>query len=270
VIASTGPGPTDGRFVTVGVDLASQADDTAVCIIRWGSQAAAVDALGKGYLDGRRLDDDALVDILKHGDKAAIDAPFGWPEPFITAISAAPGDWPLRPGDRRAPLERRTTDFLIHERTGKTPLSVSTDRIAYCAMRCASLLGVLDAARDGSGAVVEAYPDAALRCWLPALFVGTVPSYKTKNSDAAFERRELLLAGLLDQLGDGLKISDAHRFAIAASDDCLDALVCALIARAAERGCTVLPKTPEHQRLASVEGWIHLPEHDSLRTLTLT
>jgi hypothetical protein len=27
------------------------------------------------------------------------------------------------------------------ERTGKTPLSVTTDRIAYCAMRCASIRG---------------------------------------------------------------------------------------------------------------------------------
>ena len=161
-------------------------------------------------LDRRKLDDETLLNLVRQADRVAIDAPFGWPEPFIRAVSAVPGYWPLSPGERRAPLERRTTDFLVHELTGKTPLSVSTDRIAYCAMRCASLLGVLDAARDGSGPIVEAYPDAALRCWLPSLFVGAIQSYKG-SSGPAYERRELILAALLSQLGDEFIMTDAQR-----------------------------------------------------------
>lgn len=254
-------------LVTVGVDLASQSDGTAVCIIRWSGQEAEVVALGKGTLDGRKLDDDTLVDIVDQADRAAIDAPFGWPEPFIRAINAAPGYWPLLPGERRAPLERRTTDFLVHDRTGKRPLSVSTDRIAYCAMRCASLLRVLDAARDGSGPVVEAYPDAALRCWLPAVFAGVSQSYKG-NSAPAFERRQQLVGLLLAELGEVFKITSAQRLDATNSDDCLDALVCALVARAAANGYTALPETPEHQSLARIEGWIHLPETGSLKHLT--
>jgi Protein of unknown function (DUF429) len=127
----------------------------------------------------------------------------------------------------RAPLERRTTDVLVYRRTGKPPLSVTTDRIAYCATRCASILGALKSAKDGSGAIVEAYPDAALRCWLPELFTDTRQSYKTKNNIEARQRHEALLDALLDQLGDAFKITGGQRFDIAYSDDCLDALLCA-------------------------------------------
>ena len=51
--------------------------------------------------------------------------------------------------------------------TGAEPLSVSSDRIAICAMRCAELLvelagdGQLE--RTGGGLVAEVYPAAALR-----------------------------------------------------------------------------------------------------------
>ena len=60
---------------------------------------------------------------------------------------------------------------------------------------------------DGSGPVVEAYPDAALRCWLPSLFVGAIQSYKG-SSGPSYERRELILAALL--LGYSLS-EDASR-----------------------------------------------------------
>jgi Protein of unknown function (DUF429) len=257
----------DGSFATVGVDLASQPQNTAVCVINWGQESAIVTALASGWFGGKALDDATLLSIMEDADKVAVDAPFGWPEPFIRAISSEPGQWPLHPDERRAPLERRTTDILVHDRTGKTPLSVTTDRIAYCAMRCASMLGVLDSPRDGSGRVVEAYPDAALRCWLPTLFTGSIQSYKTKNNVLARERRELLLTALLEELGDGFAVTEAQRSAIANSDDCLDALVCALVARAAAANRTILPETQEHQALARIEGWIHLPEPNSLRSL---
>ena len=259
--------PGDGCFATVGVDLASQPKNTAVCVINWARQSAAVSALASGWFGGRELHDATLLSIMEDADKVAVDAPFGWPEPFIRAISSEPGRWPLDPDEPRALLERRTTDVLVRDRTGKTPLSVTTDRIAYCAMRCASMLGALDSPRDGSGRVVEAYPDAALRCWLPTLFTGSIQSYKTKNNVLARERRELLLAALLEGLGDGFEVAEAQRSAIAYSDDCLDALVCALVARAAAANRTILPDTQDHQALARIEGWIHLPEPNSLRSL---
>lgn len=256
------------RLLTVGVDLASQPDNTAVCLIDWSGRSAEVRALARGTFQGDKLDDNTLLGILEQADKAAIDAPFGWPDPFIRALNSEQGEWPLAPDEPRAPLERRTTDDLVYRHTGKLPLSVTTDRIAYCAMRCASILGVLNSAKDGSGSVVEAYPDAALRCWLPALFTDTRQSYKTKNNIDARQRRETLLTALLDELGDTFKISDRQRSDIASSDDCLDALVCALVACAAAKNRTTLPETPEHHDLARVEGWIHLPQPDSLRHLT--
>jgi hypothetical protein len=178
------PQQRDRGFVTVGVDLASQPKDTAACIIDWRHGAAEVLALSCGHIGGEGLDDTAFIHLFEDADKVAIDAPFGWPEPFIRAVSAPAGEWPLAPGEPRAALERRTTDLLVRDLTRKTPLSVTTDRIAYCAMRCAAILDVIDSARDGSGVAVETYPDAALRCWFPGLFTGVLQSYKTKNNVA--------------------------------------------------------------------------------------
>lgn len=64
----------------------------------------------------------------------------------------------------------RHTDRAVHERTGLTPLSVATDRIAHPALRWAGIEARLreqgiDTARDGSGLICEVYPAAALRLW---------------------------------------------------------------------------------------------------------
>jgi len=64
--------------------------------------------------------------------KAAIDAPFGWPEPFVDAVVAHQRGqgWPSGMDNPRAPFERRATDRFVHDRCGKTPFSVSADKIA--------------------------------------------------------------------------------------------------------------------------------------------
>ncbi len=249
---------------TLGIDLASQPENTAICTIEWADGAAEVKTLLHGRPDRSSLDNAALRAELQAGHaKIAIDAPLGWPEAFVRALVAHRelGQWPDAP---KATLERRCTDRFVIDETGKRPLSVSTDRIAYCAMRCAVLLSGLDEPRDGSGRVVEAYPDAALRCWLkPSFEARPVPTYKGAD---AVDRREALLTELLAGLGGGFSIG-GFRDACVASDDCLDALLCALIARAADRNRTIEPKTEEQVRLAPIEGWIHLPEPDSLSAL---
>jgi Protein of unknown function (DUF429) len=63
-------------------------------------------------------------------------------------------------------LTMRRTDVFVHEQLRLTPLSVSADRIAHVAFRCAVLLAKLDAAdapvdRSGSGPVAEVYPAAS-------------------------------------------------------------------------------------------------------------
>ena len=237
---------------TLGIDLASQPENTAICTIEWAGGAAEVRTL----LHGRprtSLDDAALREQFDAGHaKIAIDAPLGWPDPFVHAVAAhhRGEPWPV-PHDLDG-LTRRATDRFVRDEAKKLPLSVSTDRIAYCAMRCAALLSGRDEPRDGSGLVVEAYPDAALRCWLkPSFDARPVPTYKGVN---ARDRRELLISRLLAGLGSDFSIG-GFRDACVASDDCLDALLCALVARAAAQNETIKPKTDEQVRLAPTEGW---------------
>src|SRR6185312_1661333 len=82
-------------------------------------------------------------------------------------------------------LTMRRIDIFVHEQLRLTPLSVSADRIAHVAFRCAVLLAKLDAAdapvdRSGSGPVAEVYPAASLHGW--GL---TCSSYKQKTSTDA-------------------------------------------------------------------------------------
>jgi hypothetical protein len=248
--------------------------------VAWAPEGASVRALARGSWDGALLDDELLADAVRGACaidggwgaagrpvKVGIDAPFGWPEPFLSALAASArmAPWPAGLGEERARFERRMTDMFVWERAKKLPLSVSTDRIAYPAMRCAAILGALQGrlgaaavARDGSGVVAEAYPDAALRRWLPDEWVARSASYKG-GAAAARARRERLVATLRAALGPRFALSDAQHVRCCESDDCLDALVCALVARAVGVGLTIPPGDPEQRRLALVEGWIHLP-----------
>jgi Protein of unknown function (DUF429) len=263
---------------TLGIDLASQPRNTALCVVAWWAHRAEIRALARATWRDSELTDALLVAAARgahaidggwgdggHPVKVAIDAPFGWPEPFADAVSAHGRlePWPSGLDEKRWRFERRETDRFVHEHAEKLPLSVSTDRIAYPAMRCAALLAALQTplgaeavARDGSGLVVEAYPDAALRCWLPKLWKPRPGSYKGKS---AHTRRQDVVSGLLDRLGERFAVSPDQRQQCVDSDDCLDALVCALLARAVQRKMTIAPQTDGQRRLARVEGWIHLP-----------
>jgi predicted RNase H-like nuclease len=141
----------------------------------------------------------------------------------------------------------------VHEITGSWPLSVSTDRIGVAAMRCARLLDSLAAQgtpvdRAGSGRVVEVYPAAALHVWNLLR-----PAYKRDRNVLDAMVTELLarLPSLHFPAGD----EQFRR-----NNDVFDALICALVARAAQRGATALPQTEDQQRQATSEGWIHLPD----------
>jgi hypothetical protein len=157
----------------------------------------------------------------------------------------------------------------VHETTKKQPLSVTTDRIAYPAMRAAGLLAhytrSFDAPVDRSGVtgiICEAYPDPAIRRF--GLWPPDVPFRASYKRDAREVRK-----GIVEQLGataPWLSVSEADRDRCVEFDDCLDALICALVARAAERGKTIAPPQ-ELAEEASVEGWIHLPQAGSLLDL---
>jgi hypothetical protein len=255
---------------TVGIDLASRPQSTAMCVVTWEPGRARVGALVTD------VDDDLLVAVLEgrsaeapKPSKEAVDAPLGWPVDFVRGVSD-PAAWPVPiAGDRRR-LERRATDHWVHEREKKQPLSVTTDRIGYAAMRAAGLLAHLAAAngeridRSGvSGLVCETYPDPALRrlgLWPDD--AGPRASYK--HGAGAPLRGQIVER--LGRLAPWLELRPELAQACVASDDCLDALVCALVARAAERALT----DPPPQLLeaeARVEGWIHLPQPGALNGL---
>jgi len=245
---------------TAGVDLSVADKGTAAASIEWEAGRARVGVPTLG------LDDAALLDLLPEVEWTAIDAPFGWPEPMVAALHAYSTEdrWPA-PGKQSFRLRR--TDLHVHDRvlaeTGQKlwPLSPSTDRISLTAWR---LAGLREAAyersrirfdRAGGDRVVEAYPAAALLLWeLPR------DGYKSDP-----EAREQLLAAL-ESTAPWLEWGEGAREACVESDDAIDAVLCALIARAAAFGLTEKPP-PEARELALVEGWIHLPRRGSMGEL---
>jgi Protein of unknown function (DUF429) len=184
-----------GRVGTLGIDLAAQAKQTAVCLLSWGNGQAAIETLALG------VDDAAILELVRSEEpaKVAIDATFGWPAPFVAAVSqnASGGEW-----QAHAPqtLRLRATDLHVIAKTGQQPLSVSADKIAVTAFRCAGLLSELTKAglavdRAGDGLVVEVYPAAALRQWRmdPRGYKGDKPEPRVRRAE--------LVGDLADEFG---------------------------------------------------------------------
>jgi len=213
-------------------------------------------------MGGLRLDY-GEVPIVKTG----IDAPFGWPDDFVKDLNShhSGRGWTSGMDNKLERFRWRRTDDFIRKYWDRphrrTPLSVSADKIAMVAMRCAVILADLvdhhgpeAADRTGLGMVCAVYPSAALRYWTDGHEHSLNPheSYRRKP---ASERRRQLAAIVQERLR--LEDPDDLLWRCAERDDALDALVCALIARAALLGLTV-PAPVEDKRI-SLEGWIHLP-----------
>jgi predicted nuclease with RNAse H fold len=243
------------EFRTAGLDLASQDNRTAMAEIRWGAGGAVIASVRLG------VGNDAIVEAAERVAMVGVDCPLGWPTPFVDLLIAAranevPPDAAQDNAAKQALVFRRT-DVVVHELTGRWPLSVAADRIAYPAMRCAGLLARLREAghpvrRSGIASLVaEVYPAAALRRWHRS-----TAGYKTDQT-----RRESLVASLVA----GTPWLDWSLFeaACATDHDVLDAVVCALVAGAVVLGRTALPGAHEAS-LADEEGWIHLPDGDFL------
>lgn len=236
---------------TVGIDLAAEPSKTAVATIDWGERSARVVGLQLGATD------DDLAGAVVGAERCGIDAPFGWPDAFVAFVLAHHRREPRRELELstragRLPLVRRRTDRVVHEVTGIVPLSVSADLIAHVALRCAGLLA--RPAAEGidtdrvDGTVIEAYPAAALQQW------GL--SFRGYKGSSNREKLGHLVAGF-GEAAAFLDLGDA-RDVCETSDDAFDAVVAAVIARAAAVGRTRLPG-PADRDSAGREGWIHLP-----------
>ncbi|MGJ0120767.1 DUF429 domain-containing protein [Williamsia sp. MIQD14] len=241
---------------TVGVDLAAEPAKTACAVVEWAAGRAEVTALRLG------ADDAVLVAAADGADRVGVDAPFGWPDAFVEFVVAhhhggAPTTGPLNTRAARGPLVRRHTDEVVRVETGLIPLSVSADLIAHVALRCSSVLRALDVSDRVHGTAAEVYPAAALRTW-------GLRSRGYKGSANTGVRATLLadlaVAAPWLELGDFAPLCHA-------SDDAVDAVVAALLARAVALGATLLPSA-EMADVAAREGWIHLPRIDLSELVT--
>ena len=242
------------RFV--GIDLAAQARGTGVAVLAEDLEGVRIERAVRG------AEDEHLLEVLEGALKVGVDVPLGWPRGFVELLGAhAAGELPAPEstgGAWRRGLAMRATDLAVHERTGLTPLSVSTDRIAHPALRWAGIearlrvLGV-DVSRDGSGVLCEVYPAAALRQW-------GLPHRGYKGARHAAAR-----AALLTALEEALPWLDwnGHRAVCETHDNALDAVLAALVAREVEAGRAVGPSSRERE-LALQEGWIWLPRPGDL------
>lgn len=88
------------KIRTLGIDLAAQAKQTALCLLTWGEEQAAIETLVVG------ADDAAILELIRSEEpsKVAIDAPFGWPAMFVAAVTqhAAGGEWHAHARSRSA------------------------------------------------------------------------------------------------------------------------------------------------------------------------
>ncbi|MFN2525986.1 MAG: DUF429 domain-containing protein [Actinomycetota bacterium] len=241
-------------MITLGIDLAAQAKNTAACLLDWTSAPVRAIELQAG------LDDDQLMAFIAQAEKVGIDSPFGWPTEFVAAVSGylTGNRWPETTPET---LHYRLTDRIV-TKLARRPLSVSTDRIGITAMRCARLLGRAEefigpVDRSGTGRLCEVYPAAALVLW-----GFDVRGYKNPRGSVVRARLiERFLAGATWMVLEEELLEICVR-----SDHCFDALVAATIARAAALELTQRPSGHERE-IARQEGWIHLPSSDSLGRL---
>jgi predicted nuclease with RNAse H fold len=239
--------------LTLGVDLAAADERTATAVVEWSGQRATVRDVRLG------VSDDDLIKTIRVADKAGVDCPLGWPAKFVTFLVAQQADRLLPPAadidgaSWRRELAYRVTDQVVRAEVGLIPLSVSADRIAHAAFRCAALLARLaeqgePVDRTGDGVVVEVYPAAALRRW--GL---THRGYKTPG-------RGVSHGFLVDELSAAAPWLDLGPFEqlCRTSHDAFDAVICALAARAAALGNVLAPDAGQREA-ARTEGWIALP-----------
>lgn len=125
--------------VTAGVDLAAQAKNTAIAVVRWIPGHAVVDSVAVNQ------NDDDIVRVAKRARLVGIDSPLGWPDRFVDFVVAQRDGSAAEFTDDKKSLVLRRTDHFVHEEFGLRPLSVSADLIGHVAIRAVRILDLLPA-----------------------------------------------------------------------------------------------------------------------------
>jgi predicted nuclease with RNAse H fold len=236
--------------ITAGIDLAAEPKGTALALIDWSDRSGKLVDLKVGVADS------VIVEDVSNAGKIGIDCALGWPMEFVDFVSNhndpnAKSHQVEGGMDWRRRLSYRETDRAVRARTGRWPLSVSTDRLGLTAMRCAGLLGRLEKTgiqidRSGAGVVAEVYPGATLRVW----------GFDTTGYRKSVDERKRLLGQILEQ-ANWLDTSSFESLMLE-SCDAFDAVIAALASRAAFLGLSE-PPTQSQMPQARIEGWIALP-----------
>ncbi|MBN2176584.1 MAG: DUF429 domain-containing protein [Demequinaceae bacterium] len=237
-------------MISVGVDLASQSNDTAVAVIEWA------DGYSKAVKVVLGADDEMILDEAKSADVIGIGAPFGWPEPFFTFVSqnrVGLVDEPRRAASvsGRDEIMYRTTERRVRDWLGLKLMPSTSNMLGSTVLRCAGLQTRLAQAgvpvtRGEGGRVIEVYAPASLMAW--GLHE---PSYKSQSASRV---------RILEQIGRRLSLDLGEYQALCVdSDDATDALAAAMTARAVALGLWRMPVDDEERARAKTEGWICVP-----------
>ncbi len=248
--ADDAPRRDTAAVITVGVDLAAEAAGTAVAVIAWDDARGQVTALVPDATDAD------VVAAARVADKVGVDCPFGWPTGFVRLVGEHEGGLLAPPAssgrDWRRSLTMRVTDEHVHA----TDRPDSVERLGRPDRPCSPALGCHRGHPRGCRA----------RCpprWVGAAGRGVSGRRTAPLAAAAPRLQGLRQPGGPRRLVDSLLATapwlDLGQQAglCRTSDHALDAVVCALIARAVALHQTD-PAGP-HQQVAAVEGWIHVP-----------
>jgi hypothetical protein len=231
------------------------------------------------------VDDTAKLVHLQHGagdpeiigmamgpDIVGINCPFGWPRlfvEFLTKYTAGQvGGVSAELNPMNPELRYRLTDeFVTHVVPGARPPSPSSGSTAAATLRCATILansGHPPELLDFNGKprnVFEVYPPASLSQWgLPYKGYRGATGQPLLSSMVTKMVKYNHYAGPWLRLGQWL---DTCR----KDADAFEAVVASLSARAAQLGRAIKPGNKFELEAAGAEGWIWLPDEESLPEL---